>query len=53
MFKKFLLFDVQENLIADSLKMCCKILYGLTTKQHCRKLAYETAVANEIKCPAS
>ena len=28
------------------------MFYGLTTKD-CRKLAYETAVANEIKCPAS
>ncbi|XP_018351929.1 PREDICTED: uncharacterized protein LOC108754243 isoform X2 [Trachymyrmex septentrionalis] len=44
--------DVQENSIADYLKMYCKMFYGLTTKD-CRKLAYETAVANEIKCPAS
>ena len=28
------------------------MFYGLTTKD-CHKLAYETAVANEIKCPAS
>ena len=28
------------------------MFYGLTTKD-CRKLAFETAVANEIKFPAS
>ena len=44
--------DVQENLIADYLKICCKIFYELKRKGS-RKLAYETAVANEIKCPAS
>jgi len=44
--------DVQENSIADYLKMCYKMFYGLTRKD-CRKLAYETAVANEIKCPVS
>ncbi|KYN41546.1 hypothetical protein ALC56_04009 [Trachymyrmex septentrionalis] len=44
--------DVQENSIADYLKMCCKMFYGLTTKD-CRKLTYETTVANEIKCAAS
>ncbi|KYN41654.1 hypothetical protein ALC56_03915 [Trachymyrmex septentrionalis] len=32
--------------------MCCEMFYGLTTKD-CRKLAYETAVVNEIKCPVS
>ena len=43
--------DVQENSIADYLKMCCKMFYGLT--KDCRKLTYETTVANEIKCAAS
>ena len=44
--------DVQENSITDYLKMCCKMFYGFTRK-NCRKLAYKTVVANEIKCPAS
>ncbi|KYN05191.1 Chromobox protein like protein 1 [Cyphomyrmex costatus] len=44
--------NVQENSIADYLKMYCKMFYGLTTKDCCQ-LAYEIAVANEIKCPAS
>lgn len=41
--------DHQEHAISDYLKMCCKMFYGLTSKD-CRKLAYETALVNKVKC---
>lgn len=42
----------QEHVIADYLKTSCKMFYGLTSKE-CRKLAYEIAIANDVKCPIS
>ena len=44
--------NLHQTSIADYLKMCCKMFYGLTRKD-CHKLIYETAVANKIKYPAS
>lgn len=42
--------EEHENILASYLATCSKMNYGLTTLG-CRRLAYETAIKNEIKIP--